>query len=180
MKVIGVDPGTAATGYGVVVRQDGGAVSLAECGVIRTDSAHALPERLRAIFDGVSQLLERHRPDVVAVEDVFYGRNVRTTIVLGHARAAVILAAALRNIAVAEYPASEVKNAVVGRGRANKEQVQYMVQHLLRLREPPRPSDAADGVAVALCHCTSARLDRGPLRVPSDAELLRRAASFRR
>ncbi|MGH7482332.1 MAG: crossover junction endodeoxyribonuclease RuvC [Longimicrobiales bacterium] len=175
MKVLGVDPGTAATGYGVVVREGGGAVSLLECGVIRTDAGAGLPARLRDIFEGVCALLDRHRPDVVAVEDVFYGRNVRTTVVLGHARGAILLAASLRDIEVAEYTAPEVKNAVVGRGRAAKGQVQFMVQRLLRLQEPPRPSDAADGVAVALCHCGALPFAGATVRMPSNAELLRRA-----
>ena len=179
MKVLGIDPGTAATGYGVVVRSDGGAVSLVECGVIRTEAATPLPRRLREIFEGVSDLVRRHAPDVVAIEDVFYGRNVRTTVVLGHARAAAMLAASLADAEVAEYSPSEVKNAIVGRGRAGKEQVQYMVQRLLRLKAPPRPHDAADAVAVALCHCSAGAIDAGVERRPSDAELLRRAAEYR-
>lgn len=179
MKILGIDPGTAATGYGVVLRKGDGAVSLVECGVIRTDASRPLPFRLRDIFEGVDELLERHAPDVVAVEDVFYGRNVRTTLVLGHARGAILLAATLRDIEVAEYTAPEVKNAVVGRGRAAKDQVQFMVQRLLRLKEPPRPSDAADGIAVALCHCSSGLDTSGALKMPSNAELLRRAQGIR-
>ncbi len=178
MKVLGVDPGTAATGYGVVVRKDGGAVSLVECGVIRTQASDVLALRLRDIFEGIAELVERHEPDVVAIEDVFYGRNVRTTVVLGHARAAVMLAAALRDVPVSEYSPSEVKNAVVGAGRADKAQVQYMVQRLLRLKEPPRPHDAADGVAVALCHCGSTAIGASAERAPSNAELLRRAIGY--
>lgn len=153
MIVLGIDPGTAITGYGVVSRTEDGAISLLECGVIRTASRAPLPERLRDIYEGVTELLERHEPDAVAVEGVFFGKNVRTAVVLGHARGAILVAASLRQLDVAEYPPSEVKSAVVGTGRATKEQVQFMVQKLLRLREPPRPDDAADGVAVALCHC---------------------------
>jgi crossover junction endodeoxyribonuclease RuvC len=162
--VLGVDPGAASTGYGVV-RRNGAGATLLECGVIRTDAAHALPRRLRDIFDGICDVLERHSPDVVAVEGVFYGRNVRTTVVLGHARAAVLLAATLRDLPVAEYAPAEVKSAIAGTGRATKDQIQYMVQQLLRLRTPPRPADAADGVAVALCHVSASRLPRlaGPL-----------------
>lgn len=153
MIVVGVDPGTAVTGYGVVVLGDGGAVSLRECGVIRTDPRLPLPQRLREIFEGLGEVLATHRPDVVAVEDVFYGKNVRSTLSLGHARGAILLAATLQDIQVNEYTASEVKSAVVGTGRATKEQVQFMVQRLLRLKAPPTPADAADGVAVALTHC---------------------------
>jgi crossover junction endodeoxyribonuclease RuvC len=159
LKIVGVDPGTAATGYGVVVRGGGGAVSLLECGVIRTTAAAALPVRLREIHEGLGEVLDRHGPDVVAVEDVFYGKNVRTTVMLGHTRGAVLLAAALRDLPVASYSPAEVKNGIVGTGRATKEQVQFMVKKLLRLKTAPSPSDAADGIAVALCHLASSRID---------------------
>ena len=158
MKVLGVDPGTAATGYGVVVRKDGGAVSLVECGVIRTSTGEELPVRLREIRDGLAEVIERHRPDVVAVESIFYGKNVRSTVMLGHARGVVLLAAAERGLGVADYTPSEIKNAVVGTGRGSKEQVQFMVKQLLRLKEVPKPADAADGVAVALCHMNTGRM----------------------
>lgn len=161
MIVLGVDPGLATTGYGVVEAR-GDARTLIECGVVRTDARDALPDRLRVIYDGICEVLQRHTPDALAVEGVFYGRNVRTTVVLGHARAAVLLAGTLRGLPVAEYAPAEVKNAVTGTGRATKDQMQFMVQRLLRLRTAPQPADAADGVAVALCHCAAAPL-RGRL-----------------
>lgn len=175
MIVLGVDPGAAATGYGVVDRKDGGAVALLECGVVRTDAQSTLPHRLRDIYNGIAEVIARHKPDVMAVEGVFYGRNVRTTVILGHARGAILLAATLRDIEVAEYSPAEIKNAVVGTGRATKDQVQFMIQRLLRLKHPPQPSDAADGVAVALCHCNAATLNklRPTLKIPP--ELLARA-----
>lgn len=151
--VVGVDPGTAVTGYGVVARRSDGAVSLLECGVVRTDTKTPLEMRLRAIFEGIDEVLLRHPPVAVAVEGVFYSKNARSSLVLGHARGAVLLAAALRDLPVVEYPPAEVKSAVVGAGAATKEQVGAMVRHLLRLREAPKPADAADGVAIALCHC---------------------------
>ncbi|HWK89549.1 MAG TPA: crossover junction endodeoxyribonuclease RuvC, partial [Longimicrobium sp.] len=151
--MLGVDPGTAVTGYGVVARGADGAVSLLECGVVRTDARAPLAERLRDIYLGLTEVIDRTRPGALAVEGVFYAKNVRTSVVLGHARGAVLLAGALKGLSVAEYPPAEIKSAVVGAGRASKEQVGFMVQRLLRLREPPRPHDAADGVAVALCHC---------------------------
>jgi crossover junction endodeoxyribonuclease RuvC len=153
LVVLGVDPGTAVTGFGVVARTADGAVSLVECGVVRTDPRAPLAERLLDIHQGLVEAIVRNRPDAVAVEGVFHAKNARTAVILGHARGAALLAAALNGIPVAEYPPAEVKSAVVGVGRATKEQVGYMVQKLLRLREPPRPHDAADGVAVALCHC---------------------------
>lgn len=165
MVVLGIDPGTAVTGYGVVERLTDGSHRLSECGVVRTSPRSPLALRLREIFEGVSELMERHRPDAVAVEGVFFGKNARTAMVLGHARGAVLLAAALRDMDVAEYPPAEVKSAIVGTGRATKHQIAFMTQKLLRLREPPRPEDAADGVAVALCHCFRFRLDR-PIGTP--------------
>lgn len=151
--VLGIDPGTALTGYGVVVRRGGGAVSLLECGVIRTSPRSPLALRLREIFEGVEELVARFDPVAVAVEDVFQGKNVRSALTLGHARGAILLAATLRDRRIAEYTPAEIKNAVAGTGRATKEQVGYMVQQQLRLKRPPSPSDAADGVAAALCHC---------------------------
>jgi crossover junction endodeoxyribonuclease RuvC len=152
--VLGVDPGAATTGYGVLARSGDGAVSLLECGVVRTDAHTPLAARLRQIYDGLGEVLGRHRVDAMAVEGVFYAKNARTSIILGHARGAALLAATLRELPVFEYAPAEVKSAVVGTGRATKEQVQFMVQRALRLRTPPAPADAADGVAVALCHCT--------------------------
>lgn len=153
--VVGVDPGLAQTGYGVVRRREPGKYSLLECGVLRTGAQLPLAERLRRIFDGIRDVLERHEPSALALEGVFFGRNVRTTLLLGHARGVIMLAGSLHRVTIHEYSPAQVKNAVVGKGRATKEQVQFMVQHLLRLASPPEPSDAADGVAVALCHCYS-------------------------
>jgi crossover junction endodeoxyribonuclease RuvC len=153
LVTLGIDPGTAVTGYGVVTRSEQGRVSLLECGVIRTSSSHPLPDRIREIFQGIEELIERFQPTAVAVEDVFQGKNVRSALTLGHARGAILLAAALRDLPIAEYSPREIKKAVVGTGGATKDQVGYMVQRHLRLREPPTPADAADGAAAALCHC---------------------------
>ena len=134
-----------------------GPVSLIECGVIRTKSRDPLASRLDEIFEGVSELLARHRPDMISVEDVFYAKNVRTTVVLGHARGVVLLAGQRANVAIREIPPAEIKKAVVGTGAATKEQVQFMVTRLLRLKSAPQPADAADGVAAALACLMSAR-----------------------
>ncbi|MCG6957564.1 MAG: crossover junction endodeoxyribonuclease RuvC [Gemmatimonadetes bacterium] len=151
--VLGIDPGTAATGYGVVTRRGVGQVSLVECGVIRTSAGEPLARRIREIYQEVDTLLERHRPFAVAVENVFQGKNVRSALTLGHARGAILLAAALRDLPIAEYAPREIKKAVVGTGDATKDQVGFMVKQHLRLKEAPAPADAADGVAAALCHC---------------------------
>ena len=160
MLVLGIDPGTALTGYGAVRGEPFGALGLVECGVIRTSARDTLPVRLREIYDDVRALIERLQPDALAVEDVFYSRNVRTTVVLGHARGVVLLAGEQAKLPVYEYPPAEIKKAVVGTGAATKEQVQFMVTRLLRLRTVPQPSDAADAAAVALAHIMSARVPR--------------------
>jgi crossover junction endodeoxyribonuclease RuvC len=140
------------------VEGDGlGPVSLVECGVIRTKARDPLASRLDEIFEGVSELLARHRPDMISVEDVFYAKNVRTTVVLGHARGVVLLAGQRAGVAIRELPPAEIKKAVVGTGAATKEQVQFMVTRLLRLKSAPQPNDAADGVAAALACLMSAR-----------------------
>ena len=151
--VLGIDPGTAVTGYGVVLRREDGRLSLLECGVIRTSSKEPLPFRIREIFQGIRAIIDRFEPGSVAVEDVFQGKNVRSALTLGHARGAILLAAALEDLLIAEYSPREIKKAVVGTGNATKDQVAYMVQRHLRLKSPPTPTDAADGVAAALCHC---------------------------
>ena len=157
MIVLGIDPGTASTGYGVVKGDGLGLVSLVECGVIRTRAREPLATRLLEIYDGVSELIARHKPDALSVEDVFYAKNVRTTVVLGHARGVVLLAGEQAKIKIAELPPAEIKKAVVGTGVATKEQVQFMLTRLLRLKSVPQPSDAADGVAAALAYLSTAR-----------------------
>ena len=152
LVVMGIDPGSIATGYGVVSRTAKGTLRLLECGVIRPTRGADLAIRIREIFDGVTEVMERFRPATVAVESVFQGKNARSALILGHARGAILVAGALQEIEIAEYTPVSIKKAVVGHGSATKEQVGLLVQEQLRLKEPPRPSDAADGVACALCH----------------------------
>jgi crossover junction endodeoxyribonuclease RuvC len=155
--VLGVDPGTAVTGYGVVKADQAGIATLVECGVIRTRPRDPLPVRLHEIYAGVTELIQTHRPDAIAVEDVFYAHNVRTTIVLGHARGVILLAAQQAELSIAEYPPATIKKAIVGTGAATKTQVQFMLTRLLRLKSAPQPSDAADGVAAALTYAMTER-----------------------
>jgi len=149
-RVLGVDPGTAITGYGVVEADAGRPGRLLECGVLRTESGSALGDRLVTLHAGMRELVAQHRPDLVAIEGIFYAKNVRTSLVLSHARGVLLLAAAEAGVPVEELSPAAVKKAVVGRGRATKAQIGFMVQQLLRLRRPPEPADAADGVAIAL------------------------------
>jgi crossover junction endodeoxyribonuclease RuvC len=166
MIVLGVDPGVAATGYGVVERRDGAPPRLLECGVWRPRTRAPLPERLRDIYEGLVEVVDRLRPDVLSVEGVFFGRNVRTAVVLGQARGVVLLVAAQRGVGIAEYAPAQVKSALTGTGSAAKGQVAFMVQQHLRLSAPPAPADAADAVAVALCHL-------GHVRTPAPARRAR-------
>ena len=154
MRVLGIDPGTSVTGYGVVETGNGapGLGRLVECGVIRFARRTSLPDRLAELHDGITELIQRLRPATLALEDAFYHKNVRTTLVLGQARGVVLLAAAQAHLTIAEYAPATVKKSVVGAGGAGKGQVGAMVARLLRLTRAPHPADAADGVAVALTH----------------------------
>jgi crossover junction endodeoxyribonuclease RuvC len=153
--VIGVDPGTAITGYGVVGQTNQGNFELLACGVIRTLAHQPMPERLHELYTDFQSLLDEFQPDQIAIEKLFFGRNVTTAITVGQARGVLLLAGAQRQIPIAEYTPAEVKQAISGYGNAEKRQMQEMVQRILQLPELPQPDDAADGVAVALCHLQS-------------------------
>lgn len=154
MRVLGVDPGTSVTGYGVIETGNGapGIGRLIECGVIRFTGRSPLPRRLQELHSHISRLIARHQPAALALENAFYHRNVHTTLVLGHARGVILLAAEQAGLEIAQYPPATVKKTVTGAGGAPKGQVASVVARLLRLRDAPTPADAADGVAVALTH----------------------------
>lgn len=150
MRILGIDPGLRVTGYGAIERS-GQKVTYLGSGVIRTPEKGSLPERLQAILSGLGEIIEAWKPEQIAVEKVFVNVNPQSTLLLGQARGAAICAAVLRQLPVSEYTALQVKQAVVGNGHADKEQVQEMVKRLLLL--PKRPSaDAADALACAICH----------------------------
>lgn len=149
--ILGVDPGTLATGYGVIQATSRGARVL-EYGVVKNRSENSMPLRLKAIYSALADVIERYHPDEFAIETAFYGKNAQSSLKLGHARGVSILAAVLREIPTSEYSPREVKKAVVGNGAASKEQVQAMVKAILRIRETPKLFDATDALAVALCH----------------------------
>ena len=155
--VLGIDPGTAVTGYGVVEQAPGRVGRLVECGVIRTDPRQQMWNRLDALYGGVRELIARHGPSAVAVETVFHGKNARSALTLGQTRGVILLAAAQAGVEIAEFAPAAVKRCVVGAGGAVKAQVGYMVQRLLGLARPPAPSDAADGVALALTYLLTQR-----------------------
>jgi crossover junction endodeoxyribonuclease RuvC len=155
-----VDPGTAITGYGIVAEDQRGDFALLACGVIRTEAHVAMHLRLLELFHDLQALITEFAPDEVAVEKLFFGRNVTTAISVGQARGSILLAAALAGLDVIEYTPAEVKQAISGYGNADKTQVQEMVRQLLGLEEAPQPDDAADGVAIAVCHLQTARYRR--------------------
>lgn len=155
MRVLGIDPGSRITGIGVVSAQDD-ALEFVHAESVRAGHGE-LGERLRIIFDAVGMAVERFRPDVVAVEQVFVARNVRSALVLGHARGSAICAAVSRSTPVVEYSARQIKLAVVGSGSAEKDQVQHMVRILLGMRVAP-DADAADALACAICHVNTRRV----------------------
>jgi crossover junction endodeoxyribonuclease RuvC len=157
MVVLGIDPGTAATGYGVVARRGGRLVAL-DGGVIETRAGIALEARLAAIHARVGALLDEHRPAALAVEDLFFGVNARTAFAVGQARGVVLLAAGQCSVPCRTYTPQQVKGAVCGSGSAAKDQVARMVARLLALPAPPRPDHAADALAVAVCHANHAPL----------------------
>lgn len=166
VTLIGIDPGTATTGYGVIEKR-GDRVSFIECGVILTPPTLEPPARLKMIYDQFNDLLDRHPPVSVATERLFFTNNVTTGIPVGRALGVLLLAIAQRGLPWEEYTPTQVKSAVVGVGRADKKQVQFMVTRLLNLTETPKPDDAADALAIALCHAHSLRLApavRRPLR----------------
>jgi crossover junction endodeoxyribonuclease RuvC len=157
MLVLGVDPGSQRTGFGVV-ETDGRRHRLIETGALAPGARLCLSEKLRHIHAGVAALIERTRPDVLAVEDVFHAANTRTALVLGHVRGVVLLAGAQAGLVVHEYPPATVKQQVTGYGRAEKSQVAFMVTRLLELPAAADPGDATDALAVALCFaCSEAR-----------------------
>ncbi len=152
MKILGVDPGTRIVGYGVV-HKAGNRLTHVTHGTVAPGRNPTIPERLRAIFEGLLEVIDAHEPDVVSVEKVFYGKSVTSAMRIGEGRAVVLLAAALRDLPVAEYAPAVVKKALVGSGSADKSQVARMVKALLSLDEVPKSEDASDALAIAICHC---------------------------
>lgn len=155
MITLGIDPGTAILGYGVVSGNDEPRV--VTYGVLRTTNDEPMPDRLVRLYAGVQALITEYRPDVLAIEQLLFGRNVTTAIAVGQARGVVLLAAAQAGVGVAEYKPAQVKEAVVGYGKADKGQMQEMVRILLGLPSIPHPDDAADALAIAICHVHTAR-----------------------
>ena len=154
MVTLGIDPGTALLGYGLISGQD--TLGLIEYGVIETLPSQSQGERLAVIFDSLIEIIEEYQPDDVAVEQLFFAQNATTALAVGQARGVALLAAAKSGLPIYEYKPTEVKLAIAGYGRAQKRQIQEMVQTILEIDQLPKPDDAADALAVAICHAFSA------------------------
>ena len=155
MRIFGIDPGSERTGYGCI-ESSGSRHRLIVCGSLSAPARATFPEKLQAIHAGLKDLLRQHSPECVAIEDIFYAKNVRSALKLGHARGVALLAASEAGMPVIEYSPAEIKRAVVGYGRAEKPQVQEMIRLLLGLERSPSPHDVADALAVAVCHLHTA------------------------
>jgi len=161
MRVLGIDCGSQHTGYGVVELDPSGKLHCIAVGAIHATARAPIADRLNKIFQGLQAVIERDQPEEVAIEDVFFAVNVKSALKLGHVRGVAMLAASSAGLAVAEYAPLSIKSAVVGYGRADKEQVQHMITRLLNLATPPESPDAADALAIAICHLhTAASLRR--------------------
>ncbi len=158
MRVLGVDPGSRITGYGLLEERNR-EISFIEAGLVKPPEKMPFSQKIHRIFQGLVEILERSAPDAVAVEDLFYAKNARSSLKLGHARGAALIAAGQHNIPVFEYTPLEIKKSVVGYGRADKEQVRSMVSMMLQLKKQV-PLDASDALAAAICHINSSRLRR--------------------
>jgi crossover junction endodeoxyribonuclease RuvC len=178
VRVFGIDPGSERTGYGCV-ETDGSRHRIVTCGAVRAPMSAPFADRLFEIHTRLVELLVEYRPDAVAVESIFYAANVRSALKLGHARGVAMLAAAQAGLPVVEYSPAEIKRAVVGYGRAEKHQVQQMVKLLLALPAVPSPHDAADALAVAICHLHS-RVIATPAVTAGDSRAASSSTSWRR
>ena len=178
MKVFGIDPGSARTGYGCV-QSDGTRHRLIVCGAITTLASHSFPEKLKIIHVELRALIAQHRPDCIAIENLFHAVNARSALKLGHARGVAMLAAVEAGVPIVEYTPAEVKQSVVGYGRAEKRQVQSMIQLLLGLSAPPSPFDASDALAIAVCHLHKMNLRGIAVAAQRTAKSTSRAASWR-
>lgn len=158
MIILGIDPGFAIVGYGII-KYEKNSFKLLDYGAIKTDATSQIADRLKIIYDNLCNLIKLHNPDFIAIEELFFNTNVKTAIAVGHGRGICLLSAANSNIPIFEYTPLQVKQAVCGYGRADKNQVQQMVKIMLNLKEIPKPDDAADALAVSICHAHSHKME---------------------
>jgi len=173
MRVLGIDPGSSITGYGIVDELNG-SISAVTWGTIRTSNRLPFPKRLKTIHDGLTEIIKKYSPDVASIENLFFAENAKSALKLGQVRGAAILSAANQSIEVAEYTPLEIKQAISGYGRADKGQIQNMVSILLNLNEIPKPFDASDALAIAICHINTSALK---IRLKNDCNYIRKTNS---
>ena len=157
MKIIGIDPGLACTGFGVIEVINNN-LNLIDYGIVKTDSKQALNIRLNTIYDDLKYILKKYKPKVMSVEQIFYGKNVKSALLLGHSRGVPLLLSAKFSLALYEFSARRIKQSLTGNGNATKEQVQFMVKNLLSIDEAPNPTDASDALAAAICYNQNFRI----------------------
>lgn len=173
MRVLGIDPGSSVTGYGIVDELNG-SISAVTWGTIRTSNRLPFPKRLKTIHDGLTEIIKKYSPDVASIENLFFAENAKSALKLGQVRGAAILSAANQSVEVAEYTPLEIKQAISGYGRADKGQIQNMVSILLNLNEVPKPFDASDALAIAICHINTSALK---IRLKNDCNYIRQTNS---
>ena len=159
MIILGIDPGTATTGYGLI-EEKGGNISLIDFGVILTKPDTTLEQRLEILYDQLGDIIDEYNPDEIAVEELFFTNNAKTAMAVGQARGVILLAIQKAGIPMSEYTPNQIKNGICGYGAADKKQVQKMVKMLLKLTEVPQPDDAADALAIAICHSSSRKFNK--------------------
>ena len=157
MNILGIDPGLGTTGYGIISNINNNLV-LVDFGTIKTSTKDPLSIRLKIIFDNISNLIDKYKPSIFSIEEIFYSNNVKSSLLLGHARGAAIVAASIKDLIIYEYSAKKVKQSLTGNGNAHKDQVNFMVSQLLKLSERPRSNDASDALAIAICYVLQNRL----------------------
>ncbi len=158
MKVLGIDPGLGNTGYGIISVINNN-FELIEYGVIKTNSKDKLANRLKIIFNEVTNLISKHKPNILSIEEIFYSKNVKSSLLLGHARGVAIASASVNEILVYEYAARKIKQSLTGNGNAHKDQVRFMVKNLLKMDTIPKSDDASDALAIALCYLLQTKLE---------------------
>tara|TARA_A100001011_G_scaffold365135_1_gene416523 strand:- start:107 stop:583 length:477 start_codon:yes stop_codon:yes gene_type:complete len=151
LKILGIDPGLINTGYGIV-EPSGSKVALIDYGVVQPSKSDQLSVRLKVICNDVLSIIKEFKPNVCVVEEVFYSKNFKSSLLLGQARAAVLIASAMQGVDIAEYSARKIKQSITGNGNSSKEQIQFMVKNILEMNEVPKPVDASDALAIAICH----------------------------
>ena len=159
MIILGIDPGTATTGYGLI-EEKAGKLMLVDFGVILTQPTHTLEQRLEILYDQLGDIIDEYNPDEIAIEELFFSNNAKTAMAVGQARGVILLATQKAGVPMSEYTPNQVKNGICGYGAADKKQVQKMVQLLLKLDEMPQPDDAADALAIAICHSSSRKFNQ--------------------